>query len=96
MPAFFIASVTVKDPAKFQEYSGKAGQSLAQFGGKLLVRGQAQDVLAGAATPGAAAVVNFPDLKALRDWFASDTYQALIPLRDAACDMSLVSFETPA
>jgi len=35
-------------------------------------------------------------MEALKAWYRSPDYQALIPLRDAAADMTLVTYEEPA
>ncbi len=96
MSAFFIATVKIKDQGKFQEYAQKAGASLKSFGGELLERGQARAVLAGSADHNAAAIIRFPTLSAVNDWYASQPYQAIIPLREEAADMTIVAYETPA
>jgi len=93
MTAFFIATMTVKDGEKFQEYGGKAAQTFAPFGGSLVVRGKAGDTLAGSSNHQAVGVVRFPDMEALKAWYHSPDYQALIPLRDEAADMTLVTYE---
>jgi len=40
-------------------------------------------------------VVKFPSSEALSGWYASDEYQALVPLREEAADMTIVSYEIP-
>jgi len=86
----------IKDAEKFQEYAGKAAQTFAPFSGELVVRGKAGDTLAGSSTHQAVGVVRFPDMAALKAWYRSPDYQALIPLRDDAVDMTLVTYEEPA
>ena len=39
MPAFFVATVSVKNPEKMKEYAAKSGPTFAAFGGTLLARG---------------------------------------------------------
>jgi uncharacterized protein (DUF1330 family) len=39
-------------------------------------------------------VIRFPDRSALRGWFDSPAYQALIPLREQAADVVLLGYET--
>ena len=39
-------------------------------------------------------VIRFPSVAALNDWFSSPAYQALIPLREQAADVLLLSYET--
>ncbi|MEM7172012.1 MAG: DUF1330 domain-containing protein [Pseudomonadota bacterium] len=96
MGAFFIVTVTVKDPEKFQEYAAKAGPTFAAFGGKLITKGKAEKTLAGHSDHKTAAVIGFPDIEALHSWYQSDAYQALIPLRDAAADMTMTSYSEPS
>ena len=96
MTAFFMSTLTVKDAEKFQEYAGKAAQTFAAFDGELVIRGKAGDTLVGSSDHQAAAVVRFPDMNALKAWYQSPDYQALIPLRDTAAEMTLVTYEEPA
>ncbi len=96
MTAFFVSTVTVKDGAKFQEYAKRAAETLAAHGGELVLRGQLDDVLTGNADHRAVGIVKFPDKDALAAWYGSNAYQALIPLRDEAADMTLVAYSAPA
>lgn len=93
MTAFFIASITVTQPEKFAQYSHNVGPTLKQFGGELMVRGKRNDTLAGTeVNHSAVGVIKFPDMSSLNNWYASAAYQALIPLRNEACDMTIVSY----
>jgi uncharacterized protein (DUF1330 family) len=38
-------------------------------------------------------VIRFPDADAVAGWYNSPAYQALVPLRVAAADVDLVSYE---
>lgn len=95
MTAFFIATSTVKDVEKFQEYGGKATATLAAFGAKLVIKGKAEKTIAGNSDHQVVAVASFPDMETLDNWFNSTEYQALIPLRDEAVDMTLVAYSVP-
>jgi len=95
MTGFLIATVRVKDEEKFGEYAAKAGPLVAQFGGQVTLRGGLAKTLAGDASPHKVAIMQFPDLDAIDNWFASDGYQAIIPLRDQACDMDLFAYAGP-
>ncbi len=95
MTGFLIATVRVKDAEKFAEYAGKAQPLVTQFGGKVALRGGLAKTLAGDATPHKIAIMEFPDLQAIDDWFASEGYQAIIPLRDEACQMDLFAYAAP-
>lgn len=96
MTAFFVATVTVKDPAKFQQYARESMPTFAAFGGEIVLRGQLDTVLAGSADHRAAAVVRFPDMAALKAWHDSGAYQALIPVRDEGADINIAAYEVPA
>ena len=96
MSAFFIATSTIKDPEKFAEYGTKAGASLAPYGGKLVIKGKAAKALAGACNHQAAGIIRFADMETLNAWYQSPEYQALIPLRNEAVDMTLITYEEPA
>jgi len=96
MPAFFIATSKIKNPDKFADYGAKAGKTLATHGGKLLIKGKAAETLSGHSDHQAVGVISFTDMQALNAWYHSADYQALIPLRDEAVDMTLTTYETPA
>jgi len=96
MTAFFVATAKVKDPTKFGDYAQKAGASMKDFGGEVVMRGQTRKVLTGSADHNGVGIVRFPDLQSLTDWYASPAYQEIVPLRDEAADMTFVAYETPA
>ena len=37
-------------------------------------------------------VIRFPSIDAIDRWYHSDAYQALIPLRDEAADVTIVGY----
>lgn len=41
------------------------------------------------------AVIKFPDMNNPEVAFASDAYQAIVPLRDQAADVTIVKYEQP-
>lgn len=93
MGAFVIATVKVKNREKFAEYGRKARASMVSFGGEVIRRGALSAVLTGDADHDIAAIIRFPDQASLAAWYASPEYQTVIPLRDEAADMNLVSYE---
>ncbi|MEU4122413.1 DUF1330 domain-containing protein [Streptomyces virginiae] len=50
------------------------------FGGRFLVHGKEVEVMEGP-FPGTVVVIGFPDIERARAWYASDAYQAILPLR---------------
>ena len=93
MNAFFIAQLNIKDPVKFQDYAKGAGESMQPFGGKVITKGKMSRQLAGKSDYQNVAIVGFPDKESLDGWFESEAYQKLIPLRDQAADILLVSYD---
>jgi uncharacterized protein (DUF1330 family) len=91
--AYVIGHIAVKDAAKWAEYRGQVPASLAPFGAELLLRGRLAAVLSGDHAHTDTVAIRFPDLAAANAWHASPAYQALIPLRQAAAEVTLLLFE---
>jgi len=95
MTAFFIATTSIKDQDKFQLYAQKAGATFAPHGGEMVLRGKVEGALSGNSSHQTVGIIKFPDMPALQAWFDSDAYQEIIPLRDEAADMTIVSYTVP-
>lgn len=93
MSIFVIATAKIKDPEKFAAYGKSAGPTIASFGGEVLCRGKFHANLDGAAAHDTGAVISFPSQQAATDWYSSAEYQAIIPLRREAADMSFASYD---
>ncbi|WP_420472853.1 DUF1330 domain-containing protein [Noviherbaspirillum sp. ST9] len=93
MPAYIIGHITIRDAAKWDEYRGKVGATIAAWGGELVFRGKKLKVLNGIHTHTDTVVARFPDEAALLGWHDSPEYQALVPIRDAGADVTLVCYE---
>ncbi len=96
MSAFVVATSKIRDKAKFGEYAQAASATLAAHGGSIANRGQFSETLAGDSDHHAVAVLEFADMDALNGWYQSEEYQTIIPLRNEACDMTIVSYAAPA
>lgn len=89
MSAFLIFAVRVKDPAKWQEYLPKAAATIGAFGGELVVRGAFDKVLSGDSHEHQlGGVIQFPSVEAIDEWYASESYRPLIPLREQGADVT--------
>lgn len=96
MAAFFTVKVSVKDQQKFQEYAKQATETIKEFNGEPILRGQFSHVIAGNEDPHQfIALVKFPTESSLMKWYESDQYQAIIPLRDEAADVVISSYVIP-
>ena len=62
-------------------------------GGKFVVRGGKHEVLEGEWRPVRLVVIEFPDMAALKAWYQSPEYTALIKLRQGASRGSLIAVE---
>jgi uncharacterized protein (DUF1330 family) len=93
MPACVIGHINVKDHDKWAEYRSKVPQTLAPWGGEVLFRGRRLNVLSGEHSHLDVVVIQFPDAESVTGWYNSAGYQALIPIREQAADIVLISFE---
>lgn len=92
--AYVVGHIKVKHPEKWTEYRSKVPQTLAPWGGELVFRGKRVAVLAGEHAQTDIVVIRFPSVDSATGWFSSATYQALIPLREEAAEVVLLSYET--
>jgi uncharacterized protein (DUF1330 family) len=94
MAAYVIGHITVKDSAKWAEYREKVPGTLAQWGGEVILRGRRVGILSGEHSYTDAVVIRFPDADAISGWYGSPAYQALIPVREQAAEMVLISYQS--
>ena len=91
--AYIVGHITVKQPEQWDEYRARVPATLAPWGAELVFRGQQRAALAGELPHPDIVVIRFPSLDAVNGWFASAAYQALIPLRQQAAEVLLLSYE---
>jgi uncharacterized protein (DUF1330 family) len=89
MSAYVIANIEVTDPATYGEYTKGVLATITAHGGRFLVRGGKVEVLEGDIVPKRVVVIEFPDAEALKRWYRSPEYQAILPLRKRAARGSL-------
>ncbi|MDH3961659.1 MAG: DUF1330 domain-containing protein, partial [Desulfuromonadales bacterium] len=58
-----------------------------------LFRGKLLEVLAGQQDKDLVVVIEFSNQTVLNDWFTSEKYQSLIPLRDEAASVVISSYQ---
>jgi len=81
MAAYVIAEVNVTNPAGYDAYRPLAGASIAQYGGKFVVRGGAAELLEGSPDPARMVVIEFADSAAAKRWYHSPEYQEALKIR---------------
>ena len=93
MSAYVISEVDVRDAAGFEAYRNTAAPTIAQYGGRYLVRGGAAEAAEGGPPPKTLIVVEFPSMERLREWYASPEYADALKHRRTALDRRLIFVE---
>ncbi len=82
MPACVLVEVTVTDPEKMAPYMQQVDKTVTDHGGKYLLRTPDAEVIEGNIGQHPVKVVlEFPDMAAVKTWYASPEYQAILPYR---------------
>lgn len=90
--AFAVGQVTIKDQQLWQKYKTALSSTLVIYDGEVTFRGKLDEVFAGKKTHTDVVFVKFASIDALKTWFYSKEYQAIIPLRNSAADVTLTSY----
>ena len=93
MPAYVIANVDVKDPARYDEYRKMVLPTIQAFGGRFLARGGKIDSLEGPWHPNRIVIVEFPSVERAKAWWSSPEYAPAKALRQQTSDGSLIVIE---
>ncbi len=94
MPAaYLISESNVTDPDLMQEYSEKAGPSVAAHDGELIAASTEIAHMDGMWKPPRLVVIRFPSMEKAKAWYNSPGYQAALPLRQRAANSSVVLVE---
>ena len=93
MAAYLVVHITVKDDGLWQKYMAGVKESLAPFDCKIIFRGQLDKILAGQHDHNLVVVIEYPDQTTLDNWYGSEKYQSLIPLRDKAADVVITTYK---
>ncbi len=86
MPAYLVGHISVKDNELWQQYLSGVKESLAPFDASVIFRGKLDKVLAGQHEYNLVVVIEFSDQSTLNNWYDSEKYQSLIPIRDKAAN----------
>ena len=93
MSAYVISELEVRDASAIETYRTIAAKSIAQYGGRYLVRGGAADIAEGGPPPKNIIVVEFPSMERLREWYASPEYAEALKVRRTALERRLIFVE---
>ncbi|PWJ18195.1 DUF1330 domain-containing protein [Jannaschia seohaensis] len=89
---YWIVHGRVDDPEKYDLYRAANAAPLAEYGGRFLVRGGAQETVEGEAKP-RTVVLEFPSYQAALDCYRSDSYQEVLKLRQGISEEDFVIVE---
>lgn len=96
MPAYIVVDVSIHDPETYERYKALVPPSLAQYGGKFLVRGAKTTTLEGSWKPQRFVIVEFPSGDAARAWWGSPEYAEAKALRQASSHTEMLLVESPS
>ena len=94
MPAFCIGQIRVRNAEAWEDYRSRVGETIRQYGGELLFRGEREQVFSGEMLPDKVVVLQFEDIDTAKRWHDSPEYQALVPIRDQGADVTLVLYKS--
>jgi uncharacterized protein (DUF1330 family) len=78
-----------------KEYGQLAGATLSKYGAKVTTKGKVEGVLTGVSDLDLLAIMEFPSIEKIDEWYNSDEYQAAIKTREEACDMTILKIVVP-
>jgi uncharacterized protein (DUF1330 family) len=81
MPAYFVAELETTNPAGMEAYRAAVPATLAQYGGRFVVRGGGSELIEGGPEPKRIVILEFADAAAIKRWYNSPEYQKILPGR---------------
>jgi uncharacterized protein (DUF1330 family) len=93
MTAYVISEVEVRDAALIEQYRTLAAATIAQYGGRYIVRGGPAELIEGGPPPKMLVIVEFPDMARAKAWYASPDYAQALKVRADALTRRLVFVE---
>lgn len=90
---YAVVLLDLHDPQAYTDYSIRTRETVARYGGRVLVSGDAAEVVEGDWPSGRVVVLEFDDMDAARSWYNDPDYQGLIPARQAAAPSTFLLIE---
>jgi len=79
--AYVVAEVEVTNPAVYEDYRKLVPATIAEYGGKYLVRGGTVEVKEGGWTPKRLVVLEFASMDQAQKWYHSPEYAPALAIR---------------
>ena len=93
MVAYVINDMEVTDPALLEGYKKLSPATVAQYGGRFLVRGGKTETLEGNWSPRRLVILEFPSYEQAKAWANSREYAPAKALRQKASNSNIVVVE---
>ena len=93
MAAYLIAEVQITDAKAYEEYRKIVPATIAQYGGRYLVRGGAVETKEGGWMPSRMVVLEFPSMAQARKWYQSPEYAPALAIRSRAGKSKVILVE---
>jgi uncharacterized protein (DUF1330 family) len=90
MKGYIVANVSVADADAYEAYRSQVSPIITRYGGRYLVRGGAVDVREGDPGISRLVILEFPSVEAARTFYDSPDYQAIVPIRQASAESTLI------
>ncbi len=93
MPAYIVVEVDVRDHERYARYKELAPPSIAQYGGRYIVRGGTCETLEGTWSPPRFVILEFENADRARAWWSSPEYAEAKKLRHATASSKMLLVE---
>lgn len=93
MKAYWIAQVDIEDPEAYAQYTSRAPQAIALYGGRFLARGGRSVALEGRDTPERSVVIEFDSYDQALACYHSPEYQQACSYRTGVARVEIVILE---
>ena len=89
---YLMAHLCIHDKNGFEKFRQMAGPTIAEYGGKVLVRDHNPNVREGKES-GIALIIDFENIETTHKFYESEKYQAAKAVRELASDTDLILVE---
>jgi len=93
MAAYVIGEVEIRDMEAYKEYAKRVPATVAQYGGKYLVRGGAVTPKEGDWSPRRVVILEFASMEQARKWYDSPEYAPVLAIRERSAASKLIFVE---
>ena len=81
MSVYVVAQGRIENRDMLNQYVEKAIPTITAHGGRIVAFDETPEVVEGAVDFPRSVIIEFPNRAAFRDWYDSDEYQAILPIR---------------